>query len=290
MDVCGLKDLGFRGSKFTWCRGNNPDNHIKDVRHLPIYKSDHSPILLKAGASPHEEGNTKPFKFESLWLSSDDCKKVVDDAWLACPDSNIQFRISECANNLAEWSKITFGVVRKKIKKAERSLSKLQNCAPDANVLRSCKVLSEELDTLHRLEESYWFMRARSNELRDGDKNTKYFHHKASSRRRRNTIKGLTDENGVWKSDSPTMQRIIADYFSHIFSLETPADSDTALSGLSRKVSEEMNEALDRAPSDTEIKDALFQRTQLKLLVPMVFMLSFSKLSGPQWVTMLFLL
>ena len=108
---------------------------VFDVRHLPMYKSDHSPILLQAGSSPHEEGVTKPFKFESLWLSNEDCKKVVDDAWLARPSEDIQFRIAECANNLAEWAKSTFGAICKKIKKAKRSLSKLQNCVPDANVL-----------------------------------------------------------------------------------------------------------------------------------------------------------
>ena len=112
---------------------------------------------------------------------------------------------------------------------------------------------------MHRLEESYWFLRARSNELKDGDKNTKYFHHKSSSRRRRNLIKGLTDNNGVWKSDPTAMQSIIANYFSQIFDAELSDDANTALGGLSRKVLEEMNETLDRAPSDTKIKDALFQ-------------------------------
>ena len=151
---------------FTWTRGN------------------HTPILLQAGVSPNVEEGNKPFKFESLWLSNDDCKKVVEDAWLGRLGGggwDIQFKIAECGQGLSTWAKFTFGAVRKKIKKAERSLSKLQNCAPHANVLQTCKALSDELDNLHRLEESHWFIRARSNELKDDDKNTKYFHHKASS-------------------------------------------------------------------------------------------------------------
>lgn len=59
--------------------------------------------------------------------------------------------------------------------------------------------MAAELDDLYRMKESYWHVRASKNELRDGEKNTSYFHHKASQRRKRNTIKGLYDEAGNWK-------------------------------------------------------------------------------------------
>ena len=56
--------------------------------------------------------------------------------------------------------------------------------------------LAKELDDLHRLEESYWHIRSRANEIKDGDNNSKYFHHKASSRKKRNTIVGFEDSQG----------------------------------------------------------------------------------------------
>lgn len=62
----------------------------------------------------------------------------------------------------------------------------MQNTLPDANTIEKCKALSRELDELHRLEESYWHTGAHANELGDGDKNTKYFHHKANRRKIQN--------------------------------------------------------------------------------------------------------
>lgn len=72
---------------------------------------------------------------------------------------------------------LNFQGVKEKIRRTEKSLPKLQNCTPDAHTLQVCKALSYDLGKLHRLEESYWFLRVRSNELKDGDENTKYFHH-----------------------------------------------------------------------------------------------------------------
>lgn len=66
------------------------------------------------------------------------------------------------------------------------------------------------------MEEDYWHARARANELKDGDKNTSYFHHKASSRRRRNTIKGLEDDAGCWVTDPGQVEAIITNYFENI--------------------------------------------------------------------------
>ena len=45
-----------------------------DVRHFPIYCSDHAPILLRT-TKPQADGcDAKLFRFESLWLSNDDSR------------------------------------------------------------------------------------------------------------------------------------------------------------------------------------------------------------------------
>lgn len=105
----------------------------------------------------------------------------------------IDFRIENCASKLSSWADSTFGAISNRINASEKKLKAAQRSVPDARMLATCKSIAEDLDDLHKMEESYWHMRSRANELRDGDKNSKYFHHKANSRQRRNSIKGLTD-------------------------------------------------------------------------------------------------
>ena len=49
--------------------------------------------------------------------------------------------------------------------------------------------------------------------LKSRDRNSKYFHHKASARRKKNTILGLNDREGCWKDDEILVEKTICDYF-----------------------------------------------------------------------------
>lgn len=74
-------------------------------------------------------------------------------------------RIDLCSQSLKSLASKNFGDIWKKIKKTEKKLSKAQSCVLDACMVRNYKVLAGELNSLHHLEESYWFMRAWSNEF-----------------------------------------------------------------------------------------------------------------------------
>lgn len=116
-----------------------------------------------------------------------------------------------------------------------------------------------ELDELWRLQESYWHIRAKTNELRDGDKNTKYFHNKASQRRKRNYIHGLVDENGVWRKLKEEISVVIENYFANLFKSDNPESFEEAMEGLVPCITYEMNDMLDVEPSGEEIHATLFQ-------------------------------
>ncbi|KAL2894305.1 D-aminoacyl-tRNA deacylase [Bienertia sinuspersici] len=76
--------------------------------------------------------------------------------------------------------------IKRRIKEAEKELRFFWDQRPDQHMLSKCKVLADELDELDRLEESYWHLRERANELRDGDKNTPTF-----------TIRPFRDEGAI---------------------------------------------------------------------------------------------
>lgn len=131
----------------------------------------------------------------------------------------ISSRVEQCATTLGGWVANTFGDVKRSIRKKEEELEEWQNKAPDGVMINKCNELVMELDDLNRLHESYWFARACANEIRDGDKNTSYFHHKASQRKQSNTIHKIQDRVGIWKTNEDEVGEVINDYFIEIFFL-----------------------------------------------------------------------
>ncbi|XP_062012177.1 uncharacterized protein LOC133728759 [Rosa rugosa] len=108
------------------------------------------------------------------------------------------------------------------------------------------------------LQEKYWRQRSR---LKEGDRNSAFFHRRASNRRSKNTINGLLSPTSVWHDHPATLQHMLFDYYSQIFTRE--AMDDEAISTIFRatpmKVTTTMNEDLNLPYSDEENKAALFQ-------------------------------
>ena len=57
--------------------------------------------------------------------------------------------------------------------------------------------LKKELIVLYDKEEKMWQKRSRIQWLKNGDRNTRFFHGSATQRKRQNFIKGLRDEQRV---------------------------------------------------------------------------------------------
>lgn len=182
---------------------------------------------------------------------------MVADSWNEFLGSPIETKLEHCANSLKEWK--TFGDVKRSIKATEKKLAKAQRLPADANMIVSCNAMAVELEELHRMEEAYWHMRSRVNELKDGDNNTKYFHHKANSRKKRNLIRGLEDSNGNWLTSKVDIERLITTFFENIFATSSPVGFPEALEGIDRLVIDEMNAVLDVEPTHDEIRATLFQ-------------------------------
>lgn len=97
--------------------------------------------------------------------------------------------------------------------------------------------------------------------MREGDKNTKFFHSKATTRKRKNRIGGIFDENNRWTEEAEDIERIFCEHYDNLFTSNNPSQSqiENALKNMPRRITEEMNAQLDQPFSEAEITEALRQ-------------------------------
>lgn len=156
---------------------------------------------------------------------------------------------------LPNWSKVTI------LENGIGQILSLQQSTREANreVMLECQ---GKLDELLKKQEAFWYLRSRVSDIKDGDKNTKYFHHKASQRKRRNYIHGLFDEwGGVWRDADVDIENVVTSYYQKLFTSSSPSDEamNVVLDAIDPTIIEEMNVELCRKCSKEEVWEALHQ-------------------------------
>ncbi|MCH79274.1 putative non-LTR retroelement reverse transcriptase [Trifolium medium] len=95
---------------------------------------------------------------------------------------------------------------------------KLQTERRNKFLFRLEKELQDELAHILKTEELMWFQRSRAKWLVDGDRNTRYYHLKAITRRRYNKINMLRDTQGNWIENVDALKQMANDYYKVLFS------------------------------------------------------------------------
>ncbi|XP_070668956.1 uncharacterized protein [Malus domestica] len=85
--------------------------------------------------------------------------------------------------------------------------------------------------------------KARTQWLKEGDRNMKVFHTRASNKQRKNTIKGLRGEYGVWYDSREGINDMVVSYFQMIVKMQEVLNNalQEVLGAVSRRVTPEMN-------------------------------------------------
>ena len=278
---CGFLDLGYCGSPFTWSRNHPTEGRIRIhldralaiaawkskfpgalVQHLSMSTSDHSMIVVSTPSTkPRYKRPRPPFRFEAMWLRDPRCAEIVEDAWMEglYQPNGAQIRncLDSCRTRLSAWNKTEFGHVGRQISRLEKELQMLeQHHRPNHKHIEEVrKALNCWLDA----ENTMWHQRSRHLWITDGDRNTSFFHQKASNRKDRNLIRGITDQNGVWQEDDQAVESIVLDYFNSIFRSNGPTDIAPITATVRPMVTDQMNEYLCQTFQADEVHKALKQ-------------------------------
>ena len=216
---------------------------------------------------------THGFKFEEAWLLWDDYKKAVEEAWIAqgrldSAMAAVQGKIKECGVGLSAqgFSKTYLDI--EEIKNLQKQVDKM-NCGEltEENKVEFLEV-SKRLDDLLLKQEIFWHQRSRVSLLKHGEKDTKFFHSKASQRRRRNFIQGIRDQQQVWVEEINDITRVATNYFESMFSTNGCVKMEECLNTVPYRVTLDMLDVLSNEYSVEEIKATFFQMGPTKALGP----------------------
>lgn len=139
---------------------------------------------------------------------------------------------------------------------------------------RELKIVDDLVELYHK-EEILWRQRSRVECLIEGDKNTKYFHLRATMIRRKNLVASLQAENGDLITNISDLERMITDFYWKLYKSEGVTNMNIVLDAIPVRVTEEMNLMLTAEYTKEEVKTALFQMAPSKAPGPDGFPVQF---------------
>ncbi|PPS07755.1 hypothetical protein GOBAR_AA12887 [Gossypium barbadense] len=282
MDDLALVDIKPDSGWFTWVNNRSGGGLVKEridrflssvslVENFPFIatkmvrqsQSDHDAILLDLwGRRPKDHPNDPrlSFKFDVCWAGDREAKKIIGSAWNR-DDIDYGEKIERVRSELGYWQRKKYGKMKSEIRSLE------------GNSVKILKESRKRLDFLYAREESYWAQRSQSKWLREGDRNTRYFHLKATGRLKKNFIEKLKDMDDNWKNfieklkdmddnwmtSSKEISQVAKNYFLGLFRSNGQRVGLQEVGYIQECVTRETNEWLTRDYTEHEVLQAIKQ-------------------------------
>ena len=125
--------------------------------------------------------------------------------------------------------------------------------------------------------EILWKQKSREVWLKEGDKNSKFLHLSTIIKRRRNSIDAVKNDFGEWITVRREIQKHFVEKFKTLFSEEEVEFPENLENLITPCIIEEENMELCRIPTQSKIKQELFQMQSLKATGPDGFPVLFYK-------------
>ncbi|XP_060965403.1 uncharacterized protein LOC133034352 [Cannabis sativa] len=123
--------------------------------------------------------------------------ELVKECWEEYNLAGIQEKIQRCGESLSVWGKDYSGNFASRIQYWKKEVRRWKQ-GRDPDAISKYKEAETELFEVLTQKEVFWRQRSKQLWLQEGDKNSKFFHATASSRRRMNAIDKLQCEDGSW--------------------------------------------------------------------------------------------
>ncbi|KAM7491146.1 hypothetical protein LguiA_034067 [Lonicera macranthoides] len=275
---CGLMDLDCTGSQFTWKKPNckmwqRLDRvlcsqdwlskfQVIKLSHLNRENSDHSPLVVQFG---DEQRNGGCFSFQRMWISHHDFLRVVQSVWDCSMVGDLfqifSSKLNKLKKELIRWNKEAFGQIDEKVIQAEAQLLDTESRMEIEDSEEAVEAVESARHQLNRIldqEELFWRQRAKVKWLKEGDRNSNFFHVMANHRRRKAKIHRIQNAEGNWVTTQEDIMDEGVRFFQHQFTGNlVNFDFNLVHRLIPGLVNEEMNNMIVQRPSENEIFDVI---------------------------------
>lgn len=244
--------------------------------------SDHYPITLTL--LRHCQLGPLPFKYCSLWNRIPEARNAVWQAWTQHVEGSPTFiwetKMKRTRQALKNWAKTKFQEPELSKKHIKKGLGELQQKIEafgltqqdEENEKRIYSRLSQTL----RDEETKWRLKSRQLWLREGDKNTSYFHKQVTIRKARNTVSTIKDSEGKIYTTQDTIKEAATNHFKNLLTEDkSEEDYSTLLQYIPKEVTRETNSRLTHEVEEEEVQKAIWSLHPDKAPGPDGFPISF---------------
>ncbi|KAL9682162.1 hypothetical protein QQ045_013955 [Rhodiola kirilowii] len=206
LENCELSDLACEGYHFSYSNRRRGPEEVQArldrvvvnqkwrrlflnarARYIVPLVSDHLVVFIDTSGRLRVRSK-RLFRFEEVWLKHPEFKIDLQAFWDSQngDSQSWSWRLKQCSHFLKNLNTSHYGNIRKRIERLKEEAEKIRTGdRTEENVEKEKEILAELDDWLSK-EEVMWKQRARVEWIKYGDRNTAFFHARASQRKKRN--------------------------------------------------------------------------------------------------------
>lgn len=229
------------------------------------FVSNHRSILL----SWREKGFRKgyPFKFNRTYLEDPAFNDLITNAWkdllskaMSPPFLTFRDKMAIVRKLVKDWQIEKRKKDRQELQAAQQELDNFLKSSDASSCPFRMKCRIRELERkkykLLKQEESFWRLKSRAIWLKEGDRNTNFFHKHANAKREKNTIWKIRDGNGGFFVSQQDITREAVSHFKSQYRRRKDGPLQDILWGIElvpQMFDDEKNEALFQPVTENEL-------------------------------------
>ncbi|XP_010481072.1 PREDICTED: uncharacterized protein LOC104759893 [Camelina sativa] len=243
---CGMIDFPYKGNFLSWVGKRRNRKRVRCPLDRAVSNEDW-----------HQNFSHTSVEYLKLWGSDHrpGFKNIVKAGWgeltIEGP-GDVHSKIVACRKAISLSKRENPGNAQQNIKSIKEKLDQAQN--NDSMILEEELELKWQLCAAFREEELYWKQKSRVTWLKEGDRNTKFFHATTKQRRARNRICSIMNKDGALVEMEDGIEYVATQYFQDLFFASSISGVEEVLRPVKTKVTLEVNDSLTRPPSNGEIK------------------------------------